>query len=531
MKTIFRLLFFVSCYVATYSAFGTTYITAVNSSGCTIGLSQTYDWRFISPSGQRYPGLANAGQSATYNAETYSDNAGTWYLRVWGPNVGGEGVNEWTSAGQEVALFGATYTFTWPGTGCNAVQETNYCYTLKFRNDNVIGSLFLVKSNSVVIDTPFLNTGDSYSMSICTTNGPFSLTAQMVNSDLGPIGDVVDAVGSTNSPPDTTPPTGTEVVVKAGDGPGPTWGGNTNLIPGGTIGDNALFDAISKFANQNHMDLLSASNLLAQMGNLQVNVTNENSVIVTNSTDMSGTTNLLGQIKGILQSALDGGAAYSNQVMGAISGQNTNFSTAKTTSEGMMADSGVTGDINTLKGLYAPPEVGSSGGADMTIEFCGQTLDLDPAVRFPALVTACFWGFTFAAYIWFGVAVSKMFSESVRGFQSQQLGGIPNMEIEAFGTGGNLVGMTVGAIVCGVFVLGFYLILHLVFGAIMEEIASSSGWDQFAGGMAGVGWYLLTTLFPVQTIVSLSCTAIVLRFTIGQITLAGAGAARFLFGK
>jgi len=264
-----------------------------------------------------------------------------------------------------------------------------------------------------------------------------------------------------------------------------------------------------------------------------VYVTNNNSVTVTNSTDVSGLSNLLAGISGKLEAStnLSGGGSLSNAIASKLSGSSTNWSSAETAANGIFDGIGVKTRIDSLAGAFAAPTVNSPGSADMTIQAFGTTLNLDPAVRFPALVNVSYYGFLMVAYLAFGLSVGKLFMETVRGFQSQQTGGVPDLEVSTALFGSNIAGVVVAILVGFVFVGGFGLLIFAISGLFLDNLLDSLHYSEFAAGLSGIGMYLLTTLLPLQTLLTLACTRITLHFTIGKLVLVAAGASRFLFGK
>jgi len=330
----------------------------------------------------------------------------------------------------------------------------------------------------------------------------------------------------TNSPPASTnsvnqtgtnstagPSTGSssgDSSAGGGANAGPAhYGGGTNNITGNTdVGDSAIYDAITKFAKQNHRDLEGVSNAVKSMS-----ITNN--ISFTNMSE-TGVSNLIGA------------AHATNQTHYANTPSSTNWSTAETAA--MSALGSTPGQIDTLvSSIGSAPDVGS-GSPDLEIVFAGQTLNLDPAVRFPGAQTLVYNGFTLSMLIWFAWFASRLYSATVAQYASTQTGGVPNLESTVVGTGGNIAGTILAVVVPLVIVGGWIVIWQYIFDRISTNLGLVNGLNPFTG-MNSTALYLLTSFFPVNLILTLLWTAISLQLGVTKVVLIATSVQKFLFGK
>jgi len=463
------------------------------------------------------------------------DSVSAHYIyTLWGCNTAFESQLTWSPNNTGTPVYQAQSGTNAAGTcGALAAPVSTNCSTLIIKNVDPVPRWFLVYTNGNPWQTDYINPGATKTFQYCVTNGTMIVTADRFALGGSDASDGhYTGTQSTNGVPSAT---GQNV---GGDpSSGIQYGGSTTNINWGTntpdVGDSALYDLIQKIGQQAHSD---AQTIAASAGSngasasVNVSLTNNLTVQVTNTTDLSGVTN---NLSALLDAATNNGpgGSYSNAIMGKLSGGATNWSVAEGVVNGILNGIGIGSDVTTLAGKYEAPDVGDSGAPDMSLTFCGQILNLDPAIMFPGAVLVCYWGLTLIAYLQFGRSVAKLFSETVRGFQTQQLGGVPDMEVMAATFGGNVAGVAVALIVPIVFVGGFALMMHVVFGILINSIIGALHFSDFKNGLGSVGFYLLSTFFPLQTVLSLACTRITMQFTIGNLVIIASGVSRFLFGK
>jgi hypothetical protein len=200
----------------------------------------------------------------------------------------------------------------------------------------------------------------------------------------------------------------------------------------------------------------------------------------------------------------------------------------------------------TISALTTAPDVGGDPGHSSVWEmnFCGQTVDLDPVNRFPIVFTFSYglWSFVIAAlYLAF---VGRLYIKTVQIIATAETGGVPNMdvfgglEILTFGgfAGGNFIGVLVAVIIPAVFLALWVIVVTAVIAPLSEFIgiyhAISGVFSTVASTPAGsAGLHVLFSAFPVGNAVRFLTAALVLQFTMAQAMLIASAASRFLFGK
>lgn len=221
---------------------------------------------------------------------------------------------------------------------------------------------------------------------------------------------------------------------------------------------------------------------------------------------------------------------YKDSMLSGIA-NNTNWAGAESVVQGILDGAGTLTGIDALGDKFIAPTVPPAVESDWTMSFAGTTINLNPIAQFPGVADASYWGFTFILYIGFGYFVVKLFWKAIESMRSQQTGGVPNLEVSAAGFGGNVAGIVLAAVICFVFVAGWALAIKVATDYLLDGILDSMHFSDFTGAMSGKGWYLLCSLFPVSTAISLIFTRIGLEFTVGKVILLAAGVSRFLFGK
>lgn len=306
------------------------------------------------------------------------------------------------------------------------------------------------------------------------------------------------------------------------------YSGSTTNINWGTNspdpGIAAVYDALIKFAAVNHEDLQTVLNRNTYLSNY-------NSVTVSNSTDMSGVTNLLTQIRNNATNNADGNSVSNQLSAGASGGGATNWAFAEGQVNGVLDSSGVNTGLDTLIGRLGVPTLPGGDGSGWTMLFCGQTIDLNPVTRFPTVAAASILGFTVVLWVAFVRKMGELFTETVKTITAVQTGGVPNLEAQAATFGGNVLGIAVALAVPLIFVTAWAILVAWLLNLFLSHFTEAIGFTSWASSLGGKGWYLLVSFFPVQLAVTLCLTGVVLHFTIGKVVLIAAGASRFLWGK
>ena len=271
---------------------------------------------------------------------------------------------------------------------------------------------------------------------------------------------------------------------------------------------------------------------LARMGTNAGNFTLTNYAL---ESTLSGISNLLAgmtNIGVIGHSNANGGALMSSYIPSSA----TNASVAQAAADAAQGDYGVDGLLSSLNPQLpsaTPPAV------NMTMEFCGQTIDLDPTHIFPGCADVSQTGFKIVFLLGFFLEVGRMFWELVKVRATAETGGVPDLDVSAMaeflGIGGEIGGNFLGAIIAiGIpfaFITLFSAAMSYLFSNLGYSIADAMGITDFSNSMGGIGWYLLATFIPVNLAFSLLCTRITLTFTLAKIVALASAAARYLWGK
>jgi len=513
-----RILASVLSLLVCYSSLGTSDLgcTFVNDTGSTAEgfpvwkLRWYDDGTFIGESSVYINGRA-AG--ATWNVtQAFSDGSGTI---VWEVYNGSAVVRTFTQ------VLGGPIT-RYETVPITATSSNWFCGKAIVKNLDIVSRVYAGYAGGVQREVRELAPGEPWEFSWCQSTYCV-VEIKRLNSDGGPE-ETYSGTYATNT---TATATTQNDFVDMGN---QYQGGTTNILWGTNspdLGSSAVYDAIGKFALQNHLDLNA---LLGQSNEVNVTLTNAVNVTVTNSTDLSGLTNLLSQIRNNATNNADGNA-YSNSVSGSTSA-GTNFGSGESYTSGQFDSSGAGAKLTTLISRAAPGDLpGTGDGGDWNMVFCGATINLNPLAQFPEVATASLYGFTAVTWLAFFMAAAKLFFNTVRLATSVQTGGVPNLQVEAATFGGNIAGLLVALAVPAIFVAAWCILLNFVLGLFLDTFVESIGWSAWAGSLGSKGWYLLTSFLPVSLMITLSVTLATLHLTISKVIWIAAGASRFLFGK
>lgn len=533
MKKLFY--FLISYYVVTTS-FGAAW-NLYNDTACTLTLATGYG--------------SSCGSGSCFFSSGYVLNPGST-VNLDPAALGCVMVSVWTAgfgAGPLCMSSAGTYNASAIGAaGCGHVTPTNDCKYAIVNNNSYTVWYQLMKGGLAMGGTygaggsrVALAPGQSSFLEVVSTNACTDYTIKSFYGAMpdtftaGPgasyYGDRLDGTGlsstlqtnyytitstTTGIPPSTgTPPliTGSGGVIYSNPA---SWGSNgpisftTNAVAGDNIntlqtGFGALYSAINAGTAVLDSDLHAIDRHLDAL---------------TNGTDMSGISNQLNHL-------VSGQQGSNYMATGSYaSGTNWNESIARA------ALGTAAGEADTLlSGLGSPPTVGAGDASALTIAFVpGHTLNIDPAVQFPGLPEIFKNCFSAAAILAFGYFAGKRYSDAVRTFATAQTGGVPDLNVMAATFGGNALGLLVAIAIPVIFVAGWGVLFHYLFGQILSRITGLSGTD-FFGGMGGTGLYLVNEFFDVSLFLTLAWLQLSLYFGLEKLVLIAASVSRFLFGK
>lgn len=303
-------------------------------------------------------------------------------------------------------------------------------------------------------------------------------------------------------------------------------GGTTNILWGTNapnVGDSALYDALTKFANQNHIDLTALLGKDEVFSNyVSVSTSNKIDIVVTNQAEI--TTNWLAE----LNRNLTNGATASNMVVSAYPSWGTNGQEALDKAAQILEDGGVKSSMDRLKEKLAAPEISGPEEPDLTMEFMGRTIDLNPAHQWPGLAAMVRAGFELMLWIWFINKMVHVFWENLKLLSNAKTGGVGSWQgAGVLGWGTGLFGMFTGIAVPAAFSAIFIFAVKWFLDHFFDKIAAGLNWGNWIT-LLGVGYALIDAWFPISTWVSLTCTAWVSSLSVGFVASTAMIAARHL---
>jgi len=552
MKTIFHA-FLLFCLVNTsfgYYMQGTTHLTIYNVSGSTVSSQITYN-QGANQGSFVFNNLANgasvSGDLTTVIGLSPSDfSTVTFYLAcggdIWSLQIA---ANTWSAEGQVFNLTG----YIFPGcqwSSTNLPCSTNLSFSVNNNNPDwrMIGagkSLETASSNMKMIPP-----GGNYSITVqvpCDEASQWKIWASSIGgdeltpTDLGPTGN-----GNTNSPPTVTPPANSNVgnqtnfitatPTKGVPQSNILWSAGSNT--GDTAGvANSVKDAASvahddatKIGEQTHQDL----------GRIYTNTLGMTNFAT--ETTLKGFTNLFSNA---LTNGEPGGL-YSNKlsfIAGLIPSSSTNKEAAETAAAAAQGDYGVQGIIDQLNPIIPGPATAPDMVVHLDFGISSYDMDLDPNHHWPEVSNAALIGWRIVLLLAFFAEIGRMFWKLIQIRASTQTGGVPNLNVEVMaevlGCGGafgsNILGMTVALIVPVIFISMFVALMIYLFANLGVTLADAMNLTNFTNSLGSVGYYLLSSFFPVTLSFSLVCTRLVLTFTLGKLLALATAASRFLWGK
>jgi len=178
---------------------------------------------------------------------------------------------------------------------------------------------------------------------------------------------------------------------------------------------------------------------------------------------------------------------------------------------------------------FAPEELAEGG---MSFEFCGHTLNFDPEYWYPGIMAIIYAAWSFVLVLGFSFWSGRLVLQVSHTYSTMATGGVPNLEGNVFGTGGNFAGVAV-AIVVPVVIIGTLVVMS---NWVISQLMSMLGLlpDAVSGfglGNNNIAMYLFTNTFPVPLFLSLCATRIGLKFALAKAMFIRSAMLRFMWGK
>jgi hypothetical protein len=165
----------------------------------------------------------------------------------------------------------------------------------------------------------------------------------------------------------------------------------------------------------------------------------------------------------------------------------------------------------------------------MTIGFIDTSLNLDPEYLLPGSgvwVRNLIAGFALLAFAqWAG----NKFWELTVAFAQAQTGGVPNLTYSVLGTGGNIGGPILMAIVATALVAAWIGVFTWFFSSIGGRFSGLA--SNFTGPGNAIALYLITNYIPVSFLLSLAWTRVLLTFGMAKLVMLSAAISRFMPGR
>jgi hypothetical protein len=237
-------------------------------------------------------------------------------------------------------------------------------------------------------------------------------------------------------------------------------------------------------------------------------------------------TNLLGQ----LVYAATNGVANTNEdaIASLLPGSATNGAAALDAGNAAAADA-ISGAQGAIDGIGSAPAMGDGAMPDLNVSIAGFTLNVSPENIAPGIGPALKGMITVVALLGFAFSAGKLFWEATRTYAQAQTGGVPNLDGEVAGFGGNVLGLLAAVAVPSVFIGIWIAVFTGLVGLMTGRISVLSG--STFGVPNALAMNMLQAVFPVDLILSLAWTRVVLQFTAGKLVLISASASRYLFGR
>lgn len=359
------------------------------------------------------------------------------------------------------------------------------------------------------------------------------------------------APGDTNSVPNPSGlsplPTGTNALTGGGYSAGITQIVSAVYYSGQML--NGSLGTINGQLSTANSSLTTANGTLTGISNLDYRISTNSPGGGGGGGDGPVTTNLLARAVSELASVTNAvaiGETNRAPSMGDIPSSATNLSAAWTA-----GSNAVSSQLGTIDGYISGfgTEVSEStltNGADsspfMIGSIGGIALNLDPDNLVPGLSTTTKAVWTLLLLIGFGYWAGKLLYDTALAFSAAQTGGVPNIEGEAAGFGGNILGVITAALI-PLIIIGLWL-------AVLDRMLALIGSSCFSPGTIGAiisGFsvtpsgastgttkllaHFASAWFPLHLALCLLLTGLLLQWGALKVVLITAAAQRFLFGK
>jgi hypothetical protein len=271
-------------------------------------------------------------------------------------------------------------------------------------------------------------------------------------------------------------------------------GGLTNLGGGGTnaFTDNGITNAIVS----EHHDI---TNALGQL----VDTNGPGHGYLVNGTDLE---------------------AFTTNADAATAALGGSFDAAKGVGDSLNADA------ETLKGGLG---TGTGAGSDFLVSFAGHTLNLDPDSIVPGACDFVYYLTELVVVIAFYLSCGKLYYVFMSDVSKLRTGVVPNLNSEIFGVGGNFLGAAVHPSICAAIITIWAGLLTAFVGKLPTPGMLSEamvGANSVIGAGGGTAWHLIRRTIPVDLILALAASRMILQFTMGNLIIGAAGIMRFFIG-
>jgi len=454
-------------------------------------------------------------------------------------STAGDGVAITVREANSVYLGEPLAGYVTPRNGVFVIFGTNQCVTvnkiLAITNTTMAKKMYVVKRDGEFsesgglygMDTP-VPLGNVYSRTIALTvcsNGTVSPTWEIYLKDY-----YATVIG------DTIVQTNSEKKIVSGEG-GNSITNMANGNPGGNITNtlvnwysqtNSLVNFSGTSSTAARDDTLKAGfNVIAQkLDTIAVNQSLNSGSGSSGGTDNSDVVDVIGNFRDANTNLL----GDINEILGRTNlsfgtGSGTNSDTAAGIAGGIIggiqdsADA-VIGDLGS-----APSILGGGASSIFTFSLAGNTINLDPEVRFPGAS-----GFFKAGIMMLaGMALARylvdLYLQTATVYATSQTGGVP--AIGPWGT----VGLAVVIVVATAIVTAWVGVFALLFSYGLDNLIGVNGYAaSFSTSNAGA-LYLINLFLPVGFLMSCAWTRIIAPFVVTKAIIATASLQRFLIGK
>lgn len=225
-------------------------------------------------------------------------------------------------------------------------------------------------------------------------------------------------------------------------------------------------------------------------------------------------TNLLTEISGKLSST-----NYTGESSG------TNSTAALDSADDIMGGIDSQGQ-GVLDGLGSAPGIlGGGSSAGLSFDFMGQTLNLDPEVRFPGAATFFKSGIMLLVSLWLGRYLADLYLKTAAIYASSQTGGVP-----AIGPWGSL-GVPIAVAVAIAVVTLWVAVFTVLFSEGLDYLSGVSATVSSFSTSNQTALYLINLFFPVSFLLSAAWTRMIAPVAVTKVIIMTASAQRFLLGK